>query len=302
MQRNDELLASEILGTEAPAEQIVMLSAAKLHPFENHPFQVKDDEEMDSLVESIRDNGIISPIVVRAKENTADEYEIISGHRRFRAAQKVGLVSVPVLIYTFDRDTAAVAVVDSNLHRDHILPSEKAFAYKMKMDALKHQGKATDDTSRQVGGRSETADMISDTDSGRQVQRYIRLTYLIPELLGYVDDGRIALTPAVCLSYLKETEQRELLSAMEYCDCTPSLSQAVKLKEMSKSGACSQEVVTKLLSQEKANQKEHIKFKQEDLQWYFPRGYTTKQMNDVIIKLLENWKKQRDRERSDGCR
>ncbi len=300
MSRNDEELAELILGTKKPTKEIMLLSPAKLHPFENHPFQVKDDEEMDTLVESIKENGVLSPIIVCPKENTADEYEIISGHRRFRAAQKAGLASVPVLIYTLDRDTAAVAVVDSNLHRDRLLPSEKAFAYKMKMNALKHQGKATEDTSRQVGGRSETADVISDTDSGRQVQRYIRLTHLIPELLQYVDDGRIALSPAVALSYLNDREQKDLLAAMEYCDCTPSLSQAVKLKEMSKSDICTHDAITALLSQEKANQKEQIKFKQEDLQRYFPRDYTPEQMTETILKLLESWQRKRERNRGDA--
>jgi len=235
--------------TQTPRE----IEISKLHPFENHPFQVKDDENMDLLMMSIKVNGVLSPIIVRPKENAADEYEIISGHRRFRAVQRLGYKIIPALVYDLDRDTAAVSVVDSNLHRERLLPSEKAFAYKMKLEALKHQGKATNQTSRQLVGKSETADIISETDSGRQVQRYIRLTNLIPSLLRYVDEGKIALTPAVALSYLYPYEQEMLVEAMEYHDCTPSLSQALYLKSISQAGVCDENEIYKVLAEEKAN-------------------------------------------------
>lgn len=269
--------------TQTPIE----IEISKLHPFENHPFQVNDDENMDLLMMSIKENGVLSPIIVRPKENTVHEYEIISGHRRFRAVQRLGYKTIPAFVYDIDRDTAAVAVVDSNLHRERLLPSEKAFAYKMKLDALKHQGKATDETSRQLVGKSETADIISETDSGRQVQRYIRLTNLIPSLLRYVDEGKMALTPAVALSYLYPYEQEILVEAMEYHDCTPSLSQALYLKGISQAGVCGENEIYKVLSEEKANQKERVKIPIERLQKYFPRSYTAAQIEDAIVKLCE---------------
>lgn len=267
---------------KAPIE----IEITKLHPFENHPFQVKDDDEMNLLMASIEESGLLSPIIVRPKEDTAGEYEIISGHRRFRAVQRLGYKTIPAFVYNLDRDTAAVAVVDSNLHRDRLLPSEKAFAYKMKLDALKHQGKATDKTSRQLVGKSETADIISETDSGRQVQRYIRLTNLIPSLLRYVDEGKMALTPAVALSYLYPYEQEILVEAMEYYDCTPSYSQAVYLKGISQAGVLDEAEVYRVLSEEKANQKEKVKIPLERLQKYFPQHYTPEQIEDAIIKIL----------------
>lgn len=268
--------------TQTPRE----IEISKLLPFENHPFQVKDDENMDLLMMSIKVNGVLSPIIVRPKENAADEYEIISGHRRFRAVQRLGYKTIPAFVYDLDRDTAAVSVVDSNLHRERLLPSEKAFAYKMKLEALKHQGKATDETSRQLVGKSETADIISETDSGRQVQRYIRLTNLIPSLLRYVDEGKIALTPAVALSYLYMYEQEALVEAMEYYDCTPSYSQAVYLEELSKVDACSENEIYRVMSQQKPNQVENVKIPLERLQKYFPRDYSAAQIGDAIIKIL----------------
>lgn len=280
--------------TKTPIE----IEISKLHPFENHPFQVKDDENMDLLMTSIKENGVLSPIIVRPKENTADEYEIVSGHRRFRAVQRLGYKTIPAFVYELDRDSAAVAVVDSNLHRECLLPSEKAFAYKMKLDALKHQGKATNETSRQLVGKSETADIIFETESGRQVQRYIRLTNLIPSLLRYVDEGKIALTPAVALSYLYPYEQAILVEAMEYYDCTPSLSQALYLKGISQAGVLDETEVYKVMSEEKANQKEHIRFSKDELRRFFPGGYSSKQMSDAIIKMLEA--RQRARENKGG--
>lgn len=280
--------------TQTPRE----IEITKLHPFENHPFQVKDDESMDLLMASIEENGVLSPIIVRPEENTTDEYEIISGHRRFRAVQRLGYETIPAFVYELDRDSAAIAVVDSNLHRDRLLPSEKAFAYKMKLEALKHQGKATNQTSRQLVGKYETADIISETDSGRQVQRYIRLTNLIPSLLRYVDEGKIALTPAVALSYLYPYEQEMLVEAMEYHDCTPSLSQALYLKSISQAGICDENEIYKVLAEEKANQKEHIRFCKDELRRFFPGGYSSKQMSDAIIKMLEA--RQRARENKGG--
>ena len=269
--------------TKTPIE----IKISKLHPFENHPFQVKDDENMDLLITSIKENGVLSPLIVRPKENTVDEYEIISGHRRFRAVQRLGYETISAFVYDIDRDTAAVAVVDSNLHRERLLPSEKAFAYKMKIEALKHQGKTIDENSRQLVGKCETADIISETDSGRQVQRYIRLTNLIPALLRYVDEGKIALTPAVALSYLYPYEQEILVEAMEYHDCTPSLSQALYMKGISQAGVCDENEIYKVLAEEKANQKEKVKIPIERLQKYFPRSYTTAQIEDAIVKLCE---------------
>lgn len=280
--------------TQTPRE----IEISKLYPFENHPFQVKDDENMDFLMASIKENGVLSPIIVRSKENTMDEYEIISGHRRFRAVQRLGYKTIPAFVYDLDRDSATVAVVDSNLHRERLLPSEKAFSYKMKLDALKHQGKAIDKTSRQLVGKSETADIISETDSVRQVQRYIRLTNLIPSLLRYVDEGKIALTPAVALSYLHSYEQEILVEAMEYHDCTPSLSQALYLKGISQAGVCDENEIYKVLAEEKANQKEHIRFSKDELRRFFPGGYSSKQMSDAIIKMLET--RQRARENKGG--
>lgn len=282
--------------TQTPRE----IEISKLHPFENHPFQVKDDENMDLLMTSIKENGVLSPIIVRPKENAADEYEIVSGHRRFRAVQRLGYKTISAFVYDLDRDPAAVAVVDSNLHRERLLPSEKAFAYKMKLEALKHQGKATDETFRQLVGKSETADIISEADSGRQVQRYIRLTNLIPSLLRYVDDGKIALTPAVALSYLYPYEQEILVEAMEYHDCTPSLSQALYMKGISQAGALDETEVYKAMSEEKANQKEHIRFSKDELRRFFPGGYSSKQMSDAIIKMLEARQRARENKGSDA--
>ena len=205
------------------------IAIEKLFPFEGHPFKVQDNEEMNALIESIQEQGILSPLIVRPKENTEDEYEIVSGHRRFRAAVKAGIKEVPALIVPLDRDAAAIAVVDSNLHREHIFPSEKAFAYKLKAEALRHQGKRSDLTSGQLGPKL-TVEKISENDSATQVKRYIRLTKLIPHILDMVDEGRIAFTPAVKLSYLQPKEQAMLLSEMEYSDCTPNLSQAQRLK------------------------------------------------------------------------
>ncbi len=263
------------------------LPIEKLRPFEGHPFKVADNEEMDQLVESIVAQGVLTPLVVRPLEN--GEYEVISGHRRLHACKKAGVETIPALIMDMDRDAAAIALVDSNLHREHILPSEKAFAYKLKMDAIKHQGL----TCGQAGHKSR--DTLSEGESGRQVQRYIRLTNLIPGILQMVDDGRIALTPAVEISYLTNREQRELLETMECEDCTPSLSQAIQLKLLSQSGNLDIYTIFDILTQRKPNQQEKISFRTEDVRKFFPKSYTTAQMQDVILRLLEGYQRQRQR-------
>ena len=256
------------------------LPIQKLRPFEGHPFKVTDNEEMDQLTWSILTQGLLTPLVVRPLDN--GEYEVISGHRRLHACKKAGIETVPALIYAIDRDAAAIALVDSNLHRESILPSEKAFAYKMKMDAIKHQGI----TSGQVV-QKWSRDEIAENESGRQVQRYIRLTHLLPELLEKVDEGKIAFTPAVHLSYLSPAEQGWVLDEMECNDCTPSVGQAYHLKEHSMAGTLTRDFVAGLMSQEKANQKERLKIPMERIRKYFPRHYTTAQMEDAIVKMCE---------------
>ena len=270
--------------------QAIQLPVEKLRPFEGHPFQVKDDAEMDQLVFSILTQGLLTPLSVRPIEN--GEYEVISGHRRLRACKKAGIKTVPALIYSLDRDAATIAMVDSNLHREKILPSEKAFAYKMKIEAIGHRGK----TCGQVGHKSR--DMFSDVDSGRQVQRYIRLTELIPEILEMVDDGKIALTPAVELSYLTKQEQRDLLETMESEDCTPSLSQAIQMKKLSQLGFLDMDKIFAILREPKANQQDKISFRVDDLRKYFPKSYTASRIQGHILKLLEADLQKRQREQS----
>ena len=267
-----------------------IIAIDKLRAFENHPYKVQDNEEMEALAESIKVHGIVSPVIVRPLENTTDEYEIISGHRRVMASRKAGIKEVPALVVSLDRDAAAIVLVDSNLHREHILPSEKAFAYKMKLDAMKHQGWRSDLTSPQVVAKSRTTEMVgADTgDSHEQVRRYIRLTNLIPEILQYVDEGRISFTPAVELSYLNEQEQQDLLEQIEQSDCTPSLSQACRFKKISQGEGLTPEVIAEIMEEEKANQKERVKIPTEKLRKYFPKNYTVQQIEDEIIKLCEN--------------
>ena len=271
------------------------LPISKLRPFENHPFRVKDDAEMDQLVFSVLTQGLLTPIVVRATDT--EEYEVISGHRRLRACQKAGIETVPALIYSMDRDAAIIALVDSNLHREHLLPSEKAFAYRMKMEAMSHQGQRSDLTSSQVATKLDSASSIgkSQGESRDQVFRYIRLTYLIPEILQMVDEKKIALTPAVELSYLTESEQRDLLETMESEDCTPSLSQSQQLKKLSQSGVLNMDRILELLQQPKANQEEKLRFDLKDIRHYFPKNYTTERIQKTILQLLEkferNWKR-----------
>ena len=271
--------------------QAMQLPVEKLRPFEGHPFQVKDDAEMDQLVFSILTQGLLTPISVRPIEN--GEYEVISGHRRLHACEKAGIEMVPALIYSLDRDAATIAMVDSNLHREKILPSEKAFAYKMKFDAMNHQGR----TSGQVG-QKWTRDQISEGESGRQVQRYIRLTELIPDILRMVDDGTIALTPAVELSYLTKQEQRDLLETMESEDCTPSLSQAIQMKKLSQLGFLDMDKIFAILREPKANQQDKISFRVDDLRKYFPKSYTASRIQGHILKLLEADLRKRQRDLS----
>ena len=265
---------------------VTYIEVEKLKPFENHPYYVKDDDEMMNLTESIKENGILSPLIVRPIEN--NEYELISGHRRLHAGIKAGMDKVPALIYEMDRDAAVIALVDSNLHRDNVLPSERAFAYKMKMEALSHQGKRTDLTSAQVEPKL-SAEIIGESEniSRETVKRYIRLTNLLPKLLEYVDEGRIAFTPAVELSYLNDIEQQDLIQTIESEDCTPSLSQAVRMKKLSQQGLLDDEKIFGIMSEEKANQKERIKIPTERVRKYFPKSFSNSQIEDAIVKRCE---------------
>ena len=274
---------------------VTYIEVDKLKPFENHPYYVKDDDEMMNLTQSISENGILSPLIVRPIEN--DEYEVISGHRRLHAGIKAGMDKVPALIYEMDKNNAVIALVDSNLHRDNVLPSERAFAYKMKMEALSHQGKRTDLTSAQVEPKL-SAEVIGESEniSRETVKRYIRLTNLLPKLLEYVDEGRIAFTPAVELSYLNDIEQQDLIQTIESEDCTPSLSQAVRMKKLSRQGLLDDDKILEIMSEEKANQKERIKIPTERVRKYFPKDFTNSQIEDTIIRLCENYyKKQQNR-------
>ena len=277
----------------------VAIPVEKLHPFEGHPYKVLDNEEMEALTESVQTEGILSPLIVRPLEGT-DEYEVISGHRRLHAAQRAGLSEVPALVYEISREEAAIMLVDSNLHREHILPSEKAFAYKLKADALNHRGERTDLTSGQVGPKLRSDEMIAEEsgESRKQVQRYIRLTYLIPELLQLVDDGKIALTPAVELSYLSEKAQTCLLEEMRRNDCTPSLSQAVRLKKEYQAKTLTVPKLHSIMGEEKANQKDRLKIPMERIRKFFPKSYTPIQIEEAVVKLCEkDYRRRTEQER-----
>ena len=275
--------------------QAMQLPIEKLHPFEGHPFKVTDDAEMEQLIWSVLTQGLLTPIAARLLEN--GEYEVISGHRRLHACKKAGIATVPALIYALDRDAAAIALVDSNLHREKILPSEKAFAYKLKRDAMAHQGK----TSHQVGAKLPTAAKVGmeSGDSMNQVLRYIRLTELIPEILQMVDDGKIALTPAVELSFLTKPEQHDLLETMESEDCTPSLSQAIQLKRLSQSGELDMDKIFDILQEPKANQQDKISFRVDDLRKFFPKSYSAARIHETILKLLTDYYRKRQRTREE---
>lgn len=268
-------------------EIIKNIEISSLVPFENHPFKERSGLEQEELLESIKETEFLEPITVRFLSE--GKYEIISGHRRVEACKKLGLSKIPATIKELSKDEAIVAMVDFNIHREHLLYSEKAFAYKMKLEALKHQGK----TYGQVVHKSR--DNISDTESGRQIQRYIRLTHLISELLKMVDEERIAFTPAVELSYLPENEQKKLVAEIEYADATPSLSQAQRLRKFSEQGRLSVDTIFAVLSEEKPNQKEQVRFLTEDIRKYFPQNYSNKDMQNTIIRLLEKWQRQRER-------
>ena len=270
-----------------------------LHPFEGHPFKVLDDELMEQTVESIKQIGVVSPLIVRPDPEGG--FEILSGHRRLHAAQLVGLETVPVIVKEMDDDAAIIFMVDSNLQRENILPSERAFSYKMKLEAMKHQGERGDLTSAQVGPKSWAAQVVAEEagDSKSQVKRFIRLTNLIPEILDMVDEKKIAFNPAVELSYLKPFEQKKFLEAMDYAQASPSLSQAQRLKKLSQEGGCTLDAMCEVMNEIKKNELDHVTIKNEVLRKYFPKSYTPKQMQDTIIRLLEKWQrsKQRDMER-----
>jgi len=272
-------------------ETIRAIPLSELHPFPGNPYKVIDDEELQAMADSIRDYGVISPLVVRPRDEGG--YEIISGHRRKKACEKAGIDTVPAFVRDMDRDTAVIALVDSNLHREHILPSEKAFAYKMKLEAIKHQGIACG----QLVHKSR--DLVSENnESGRQVQRYIRLTELIPPILQMVDDRRIAFSPAVELSYLAEKEQYNLLETIESEDCTPSLSQAQRMKKLSQDGKLDMDMIFAIMTEEKPNQKEQIKLPKDRIKKFFPKDYTAKQMEEIIMKLLADWQRKREHSRN----
>ena len=294
-----DIFSTEQSRAEDRLEKVREIPLAELHPFKNHPFKVLDDESMQRTVESIARFGVLSPAIARPSPDGG--YELVAGHRRHHACELVGMETMPVIVRDLDDDAATILMVDSNLQRETILPSERAFAYKMKLEAMRHQGERTDLTSRQVVGKLEAADMLGkDTgESGRQIQRFIRLTELIPELLDMVDQKQIAFNPAVELSFLKPEEQKQLLEAMDYAQATPSLSQAQRLKKYSQEGKCTFEVMCTVMDEEKKMDLDRVIIKQDVLRKYFPKSYTPKQMEDTIIRLLEQWqrKKQREQER-----
>ena len=283
----------------AAKEQRTEMPLSDLHPFEGHPFKVLDDELMEQTVESIKQIGVVSPLIVRPDPEGG--FEILSGHRRLHAAQLAGLETVPVIVKEMDDDAAIIFMVDSNLQRENILPSERAFSYKMKLEAMKHQGQRGDLTSDQVGQKSWAVNQLADdaNESKTQVQRFIRLTNLIPEIMDMVDEKKIAFNPAVELSYLKPSEQKEFLEAMDYAQASPSLSQAQRLKKLSQEGGCTLDAMCEVMNEIKKDELDHVTIKNEVLRKYFPKSYTPKQMQDTIIRLLEKWQrsKQRDMER-----
>lgn len=291
----DDIFSTEQSRTEEQQERVQEIPLSELHPFEGHPFKVVDDEAMMKTAESVRDFGVMTPAIVRPDPNGG--YEIISGHRRHRASELAGKETMPVIVRDLDDDAAIILMVDANLQRETILPSERAFAYKMKMDALKHQGSRKDLTSSQLGTKLRADEIIAqEADTSRnQVQRFIRLTELIPELLSMVDDKKIAFNPAVELSYLKSEEQNDFLEAMDYAQTTPSLSQAQRLKKFSQEGKCSLDAMCAIMSEEKKGELDRVTIKNDVLRKYFPKSYTPKQMEEKIIQLLEQWQKKREK-------
>jgi len=297
----EEIFSSVQKEAAGQTERVQQIPLSELHPFEGHPFRVVDDEEMQKTVESVKEYGVLTPAIARPDPDGG--YEIISGHRRMRAAELAGLKTLPVIVRDMDDDTAIIFMVDSNLQREHIMPSERAFAYRMKMDAIKHQGERADLTCGQVGHKfdgKKSREIIAEQtgDSARTVQRYIRLTELIPEIRDMVDEKKIAFNPAVELSYLKPEEQREFLEAMDYAQAAPSLSQAQRLKKMSQEGKCRLDRMCEVMSEEKKDDLTTITISHEVLRKYFPRSYTPQQMQDVIVKLLDQWMKKRNRDQT----
>ena len=289
----DDLFSTQAERDDAKLERVKDIPLYELHPFKDHPFKIQDNEEMKRLIESIKKFGTITPALARPLPEGG--YELISGHRRLAACQVLEIEAMPVIVREMSEDEAVIAMVDANLQREHILPSEKAFAYKMKLDAIKHQGKA----SMQVAEKLLSVEKVADDagESKDQVRRYIRLTYLIHELLSMVDENKIAFNPAVELSYLESSEQRVLLNAMELNDCTPSHAQSIKLKKLSQEGVLNDQTIYEILAEQKPNQQEQYKFKREDIRKYFPKSYTDKQVCDTVIKLLEQWQRRRERDR-----
>lgn len=289
----DELFSSQEERDDAKLERVRDIPLNELHPFKDHPFKIQNDDEMKRLMESIQKFGTLTPALARPLPEGG--YELISGHRRLAACQVLGIETMPVIIREMSDDEAVIAMVDANLQREHILPSEKAFAYKMKLDAIKHQGKA----SVQVAEKLLSVEKVADDagESKDQIRRYIRLTYLIPELLEMVDENKIAFNPAVEISYLEQSEQRVLLNAMELNDCTPSHAQSIRLKKLSQEGVLQDQTIYDILAEQKPNQQEQYKFKREDIRKYFPQSYTDKQVCDTVIKLLEQWQRRRERDR-----
>ena len=291
----DEIFSTEEMRQDT-GEHIIMVRLDKIHPFKNHPFKVVDDEDMRKTADSIREYGVLVPAIVRPMGN--GEYEMISGHRRRYASMLAGKEEMPVIVREMDDDTATILMVDSNLQREHILPSERAKAYQMKMDALRHQGQRTDLTSCQVGTKLRADEQLAkDTgESARTVQRFVRLNHLIPELLDMVDDKKIAFNPAVELSYMKPEDQKEFFEAMKIAQAPPSVSQAQRLKKSSQEGRCTPELIESIMDEDKKSPLDRVVFDSEELRKYFPKNYTSKQMQDAILKLLDQWTKKKARE------
>lgn len=291
----DDIFQTEENRADAQRERVQEIPLDQLKPFKNHPFKVRDDQRMLDTADSIREYGVLVPAIARPDPNGG--YELISGHRRKRGCEMAGLQTMPVIIRDLDDDAAVLVMVDSNIQREELLPSERAFAYKMKLEALKHQGARSDLTSRQLVGKLEMADVVGQNagESGRQVQRYIRLTELISELLDMVDERKLAFNPAVEVSYLKRDEQRMLLEAMDAEQTTPSLSQAQRLKKFSQEGRLTEEAMSAIMSEEKKSDMDKVTLRSDTLRRYFPKSYTPKQMEQTIIRLLDVWQKQRQK-------
>ena len=291
----DDIFETDTSRNEAKQERVQEIQLSELHPFEGHPFKVVDDEEMQKTVESVRDFGVLTPAIARPDPDGG--YEIISGHRRHRASELAGKDTMPVIVREMDDDAAIILMVDANLQRETILPSERAFAYKMKLDAIKHQGARSDLTSDQVGPKLTAAEKVAEeaNDSQTQVKRYIRLTELTPELLDMVDSGQIKFNPAVELSYLAKEEQKDFLEAMDYAQAAPSLSQAQRIKKLAQEGNCTLDAMCEIMNEMKKDEMDKVTLKTSVLRKYFPKSYTNKQMEDKIIQLLEQWQKKREK-------